>query len=114
MTDLLMKFAPQFVTITLIAMFLTELLPIKWIGKMADKEGTTALERNGTRRPLSALIYAYGLSLLAWGAGVVHVMADPPAALPVWLSGAMFLAIMSISNVVTAHFAVKIKKVIKS
>ncbi len=114
MEDLLVKYAPQFVTITLIAMFLTELVPIKWVGKMADKDSDTVVGRNGTRRPLSALLYSYVLSLLGWGAGVLVNIPEPPDGVPVVAGGLMFLALMSISSVVAAHMAVKAKKLVSS
>ena len=113
MDDLLVTYAPQFVTITAIAMLLTQLLPIP-IGRKADKFGTTPVERNGTRRPLSALIYAVSLNLLGWAAGLVSVLPEPPEWMPALVGNAAFLVIMSGASVATAHGLVRGKKLFVS
>lgn len=113
MDDLLVTYAPQFVTITAIAMLLTQVVPVP-IGAKADKRGTTAVERNGTRRPLSALIYAFGLNLLGWGSGVLVNMPTPPDWMPVLVGNVAFLGLMSGASVVTSHALVRSKKLITS
>ena len=113
MDDLLVTYAPQFVTITAIAMLLTQVVPVP-IGTKAYKPGNTAVERNGTRRPLSALIYAFGMNLLGWGSGVLVNMPTPPEWMPVLVGNVAFLALMSGASVVAAHGIVRSKKLFLS
>lgn len=113
MSDFLMQYGPQFATITALAMIGAQLLPLKWLGKHANPNGSTVLERNGTRRPMSALVYSILLNHLGWFAGVLVHMPDPPAWSPSPIaSNIAFLILMSLGSVVTAHFSVKIKKAV--
>lgn len=113
MPDFLIQYSPQFVTITALAMIGAQLLPIKWLGKSADPNGSTSLDRNGTRRPMSALAYSLLLNHLGWFAGVLVHMPDPPAWSPSpIISNIAFLVLMSLGSVITAHFSVKIKKAV--
>ena len=111
MEDLLVKYAPQFATITALAMVLTEFIPLP-IGKMADKNAHTFAEKNGTRRPISALIYSTIFNLLGWVAGVLVHVPEPPEGVHPMVSGAAFLLLMSFLSVATAHGLVKGKRAI--
>lgn len=109
MEDLLVKYAPQFVTITAIAMLLTQLVPLP-LGRKADKQGSTLVERNGTRRPISAFVYSFALNLGGWLAGVLVNLPTPLEGIPPMLGNVAFLALMSGGSVATAHALVRGKK----
>lgn len=109
MGDSILAYSVQFGTLLAVAMAATQFFTLK-IGKQADPDGDTFIEKNGTRKPLHAFMYSFLLGIPAAYLGLVTA---PEAVTGVFKWG-LFLAFMSLVVVLVSTALVKGSKGIRS